>query len=115
MSTSTQNVFDFAGFTRTLLDVPRDRLSEVEMEIREASDAREEDVVHLLRRIAYKIKLQRLHAFLQNGEIPAGMSPQEEEAYEILFEGSRWKSILRRFTSWTSPTRSLESEVTRDP
>ncbi len=90
MSTSTQNVFDFAGFTRTLTDVPRDRLSEVEMEIREASDAREEDVVHLLRRIAYKIQLQRLHAFLRTGEVPADATPQEEEAFEILSENSVW-------------------------
>ena len=86
MSTSTQSIFDFPGFTRTLTDFPRDRLSEVEMEIREVSDDREEDVVHLLRRIAYKVKLQRLHAFLRTGEIPVDMTPQEEKAYEILFE-----------------------------
>ncbi len=90
MSTSTQSVFDYPGFTRTLTDVPRDRVSEVENEIREVSDEREEDVVHLLGRIAYKIKLQRLHAFLRTGEIPADMTPQEEEAYEILLASSVW-------------------------
>ena len=90
MSTSTQSVLDFPGFTRTLTDFPRDRLSAVEMEIREVSDDREDDVVHLLRRIAYKVKLQRLHAFLRTGEIPADMTPQEEEAYEILFESWVW-------------------------
>ncbi len=90
MSTSTQNVFDFTGFTRTLLDVPRDRLLEIEKEIREVSDGREEDVEYLLRRIAYKIKLQRLHTFLRTGEIPAHIMPQEEDAYEILFKGSIW-------------------------
>ncbi len=90
MSTSTQNVFDFAGFTRTLLDVPRDRLLEIEKEIREVSDGREEDVEYQLRRIAYKIKLQRLHTFLRTGEIPAHIMSQEEDAYEILFMGSVW-------------------------
>ena len=90
MATSTQSVLDFPGFTRTLTDFPRDRLSEVEKEIREVSDGREEDVVHLLRRIAYKIKLQRLHAFLQTRKIPEDMTPQEEEAYETLLERSIW-------------------------
>ena len=90
MSTSTQSVLDFPGFTRTLTDFPRDRLSEVEMEIRKVSDGREEDVEYLLRRIAYKIKLQHLHTFLRTGEIPAHIMPQEEDAYEILFKGSIW-------------------------
>ena len=90
MSTSTQSVFDFSSFTGTLTDFQRDRLSEVEKEMREVSVERKEDVVHLLRRIAYKIKLQRLHVYLQTGEIPADMTPQEEEAYEVLIEGSTW-------------------------
>jgi len=90
MSTNTQSVFDFPCFTRTLTDFPRDRLSEVEMEMRDVSDDRAEDVVHLLRRVAYKVKLQRLHAFLRTGEIPADMTPQEEEAYEMLLESSVW-------------------------
>ncbi len=90
MSTSTQSVFDFPGFARTLADFQQDRLSKVEMEIREISDDRTEDVVHLLRRIAYKIKLQRLHAFLRTAKIPADLTPQEEEAYELLLESSVW-------------------------
>ncbi len=90
MSTSTQNVFDFRGFTRTLADFQQDRLSKVEMEIREVSDDRTEDVVHILRRIAYKLKLQRLHAFLRTARIPADMTPQEEQAYELLLESSVW-------------------------
>ena len=90
MSTSTQSVFDFSSFTGTLTDFQRDRLSEVEKEMREVSVERKEDVVHLLRRIAYKIKLQRLHVFLQTGEIPADITPQEEEAYEVLIDGSTW-------------------------
>ena len=90
MSTNTQSVFDLTSFTRTLTDFPRDRLSEVEMEMRDVSDDRAEDVVHLLRRVAYKVKLQRLHAFLRTGEIPADMTPQEEEAYEMLLESSVW-------------------------
>ncbi len=90
MSTNTQSVFDLPSFTRTLTDFPRDRLSEVEMEMRDVSDDRAEDVVHLLRRVAYKVKLQRLHAFLRTGEIPADMTPQEEEAYEMLLESSVW-------------------------
>jgi len=90
MSTSTQSIFDFPAFTRTLTDVPRDSLSKVEKEIREVSDGRHADIVHLLRRIAYKIQLQRLHAFLRTGEVPADTTPQEEEAFEILSESSVW-------------------------
>ncbi len=91
MSTSTQSVFDFPGFARTLTDFPRYRLSEeVEKEIIEFSGEWAEDVVQLLRRRAYKVELQRLHTFLQTGESPEDMTPQEEEAYETLLDSSVW-------------------------
>ena len=90
MSTNAPGLFDFPAFTRTLSDFPKYRLSEVERELMDVSDERDEDVAHLLRRRAYKVELQRLHAFLRTGEIPADMTPHEEEAYETLLERSTW-------------------------
>ncbi len=90
MSTNAQGVFNFPAFTRTLSDFPHYRLSEVEKELVKVSDERDEDVAHLLRRTAYKVELQRLHAFLRTGEMPEDITPQEEEAYEILLERSIW-------------------------
>ena len=90
MSIRTQSMFDFPAFTRTLSDFLQHRLPEVEKELIEVSDERDEDVMHLMRRIAYKVELKRLHTFLRTGEYPEDMTPQEEEAYETLLERSTW-------------------------
>ncbi len=90
MSIETQNEFDFPSFACCLTDNPWTMSERVEEEIENVSNIYTDDLARKLRQTIYLKELQRLRIFLQSGELPRGMTPEEQKGYDLLRECSIW-------------------------
>ena len=62
----------------------------VEEEIENVSSISTDDPVRKIGQLAYLKQLQRLWIFLQTGELPKSMTPEEQKGYDLLRECSIW-------------------------
>ena len=90
MSNETRNKFDFPSFACCLTDNPWTMSERVGKEIENVSSISTDDPVRKFKQLAYLKQLQRLGIFLQSGELPKGMTPDEQKGYDLLRECSIW-------------------------
>ena len=90
MSKECQNEFDFPSFACCLTDNPWTMSERVEEEIENVSGISTDDPARKFKQLAYLKQLQQLWIFLQSGELPKGMTPDEQKGYDLLRECSIW-------------------------
>ncbi len=90
VSNETHNEFDFPSFACCLTDDPWTMSERVGEEIKNVSSISTGDPVRKFKQLAYLKQLQRLGIFLQSGELPKGMTPEEQKGYDLLRECSIW-------------------------
>ncbi len=97
MTTHMQHVFDFPRFALTLPGLPSyDMLEAVREEIKYSSTISPDDPVIKFKQMVYGKKLERLRSFLQTFELPAGMPPREQEAYQAIVGELEAEGLLIR-------------------
>ena len=90
MSKECQNEFDFPSFACCLTDDPWTMSERVGEEIKNVSSISTGDPMRKFKQLAYLNQLQRLGIFLQSGELPKSMTPDEQKGYDLLRECSIW-------------------------